>query len=154
VAGPTVASHKRLEATLADKQKKSKSPMKDLAQAESKRVKLFELLDNRGLDVVQLKSDKTGAVAEVNLLKKLHKTEVKSKKELAKKELEAKCAVIKGHEVANRLAKKELDWQKRQYETLAKVHSNLVARNSELAASLVDVVAVKTKLLATTKIQA
>jgi hypothetical protein len=74
---------------------------------------------------------------------------VKSEKELAKKELQAKCAVIKGHEVANRSAKKELDWQKRQYKTLAKVHSNLVASNSELAASLVDVIAVKTKLLAT-----
>jgi hypothetical protein len=37
--------------TLADKQKISKSPLKDLAQAKSKHKHLLELLDNIGLVV-------------------------------------------------------------------------------------------------------
>jgi hypothetical protein len=55
---------------LADERKRSKSALKDLALAKTKRKKLLELLDERGLEVVQLKAGKTGAVAEVGLLKK------------------------------------------------------------------------------------
>jgi hypothetical protein len=54
------------------------------------------------MHVVQLKADKTGAVAEVNLLKKLHKTELNSEKELSKKEIQAKSITIKSLEAMNK----------------------------------------------------
>jgi hypothetical protein len=80
VTGSKSAEIRKLEVLLADKWKQSKLAWKDLALAESKHKKLLDLLDKRGLEVVQLKAGKTGAVMEVNLLKKLHKMELKSKK--------------------------------------------------------------------------
>jgi myosin heavy subunit len=128
--------------------------LKDLALAETKREKLLDLLDERGLEVVQLKSGKTGAVAEVNLLKKLHKTELKSEKELTKKEILAKSVTIKTLESTKNSLKKELNKVNKQYETLGKLHSNLVERNSELSATHVAVLRVKADLISSSKSQA
>jgi hypothetical protein len=69
VTGLKAAEIRKLEVLLVDKQKWSKLALKELALAESKRRKLFELLDNKGLEVVQLRTGKTGAVTEVGLLK-------------------------------------------------------------------------------------
>jgi hypothetical protein len=110
---------RKLEVLLANKQKKSKSALKDLAQAKTKREKLLDLLNKRGLEVVQLKVGKTGAVTEVNLLKKLHKTELKSKKELSKKEIQAKSITIKRLEATKKTLKQNFNKLKRQHETLA-----------------------------------
>jgi hypothetical protein len=63
---------------------RSKSAFKNLAVAESKHKKLLDVLNNRGPEVVQLSAGKTGAVAEVNLLKKLNKTEILTKSVLIK----------------------------------------------------------------------
>jgi hypothetical protein len=82
----------------ADKWKRCKLAFKDLAVAKLKTEKLLDLLNDRGLEVVQLKTAKTGAVAEVNLLKKLHKTELKSEKEIRKKEILTKSVTIKSLE--------------------------------------------------------
>jgi myosin heavy subunit len=149
-----LAEIKKLEGLLAVERKRSKSALKDLALAETKREKLLDLLDERGLEVVQLKSGKTGAVAEVNLLKKLHKTELKSEKELTKKEILAKSVTIKTLESTKNSLKKELNKVNKQYETLGKLHSNLVERNSELSATHVAVLRVKADLISSSKSQA
>jgi hypothetical protein len=70
VTGSKAAEIRKLEVLLADKWKRSKLALKDLASAKSKHKKLLDLLNNRGLEVVQLRTGKTGAVAEVGLLKK------------------------------------------------------------------------------------
>jgi hypothetical protein len=98
---------------LADKQKRCKFAFKDLAVAKSKRKNLLDLLDDRRLEVVQLKTGKNGAVAEVNLLKKLHKTELKSKKELSKKEILAKSVIIKSLEASKNILKQDFDKAKK-----------------------------------------
>jgi myosin heavy subunit len=152
--GSKLAEIKKLEGLLAVERKRSKSALKDLALAETKRKKLLDLLDERGLEVVQLKSGKTGAVAEVNLLKKLHKTELKSEKELTKKEILAKSVTIKTLESTKKSLKKELNKVNKQYETLGKLHSNLVERNSELSATHVAVLRVKADLISSSKSQA
>jgi myosin heavy subunit len=149
-----LAEIKKLEGLLAVERKRSKSALKDLALAETKREKLLDLLDERGLEVVQLKSGKTGAVAEVNLLKKLHKTELKSEKELTKKEILAKSVTIKTLKSTKKSLKKELNKVNKQYETLGKLHSNLVERNSELSATHVAVLRVKADLISSSKSQA
>jgi hypothetical protein len=148
VSGPKLANLRKLEVALADKRKKSKSASKDLAQAESSSKKLLELLDDRGLEMVQLKTDKTGAVAEVILLKKLHKTELKAEKERKNKEVQAKSNIIKGLK-----ATKKTDKLKKQCETLGKLHSNLVSSDFELSATHVAVINVKGQLLAMSKVQ-
>jgi hypothetical protein len=66
---------------------------------------LLDLLNKRGLEVVQLTTGKTGAVAKVNLLKKLHKKELKSEKELSKKEIQAKSVTIKSLEPTKKTLK-------------------------------------------------
>ena len=152
--GSKLAEIKKLEGLLAVERKRSKSALKDLALAETKRKKLLDLLDERGLEVVQLKSGKTGAVAEVNLLKKLHKTELKSEKELTKKEILAKSVTIKTLESTKNSLRKELNKVNKQYETLGKLHSNLVERNSELSATHVAVLRVKADLISSSKSQA
>jgi hypothetical protein len=128
--------------------------LKDLALAKTKRKKLLELLDKRGLEVFQLKAGKTGAVAEVNLLKKVHKTELKSEKEITKKEIHAKSVTIKSLESKNKTIKRDLEKRKRQHETISRLHSNLVERNSELSATHVAVLRVKADLLSSSKLQA
>jgi hypothetical protein len=77
VADSKAAYRRKLEVLLADKCKRSKSALKDLALAKSKGKKLLDLLDNIVLTVVQLRTGKTGSVMEVSLLEKLHKTELK-----------------------------------------------------------------------------
>jgi hypothetical protein len=79
----------RLEQTLAAERKKSKIAALEFEEDEVKRKKLLELLDERGLKVAKLEADeklaKTGSVAEVRLLKKLHKADAKSEKDAVKK---------------------------------------------------------------------
>jgi hypothetical protein len=145
---------KKLEVDLSEELKKSRSLTKDLAQAQSKHKKLLELLDTRGLELVQARSDKTGAVAEVNLLKKLHKSELKAEKELAKKELTSKIAIVKGLESTKRTASRDLEKLKKQHETLAKQHASLVGSHSDLNFTLVGVLNAKTQLVASGKSQA
>jgi hypothetical protein len=70
VTGSKVAEIRKLEVLLVDEWKRSKSALKDLALTQSKHTKMLELLDNRGLELVQLRTGKTGAVTEVGLLKK------------------------------------------------------------------------------------
>jgi hypothetical protein len=154
VTGLKLAEIRKLEVLLADKWKRSKSALKDLALAKTKHKKLLDLLDERGLEVVQLKAGKTGAVAEVNLLKKLHKTELKSEKELTKKEIQAKSITIKSLKSTKKTIKRDFEKLKRQHETLSKLHSNLVERKSELNTTHVDVLRVKANLISSSKSQA
>jgi hypothetical protein len=129
VTGSKVAEIRKLEVLLVDKWKRSKSALKDLALAESKRKKLLELLNNRGLAVVQLRTGKTGAVTEVGLLKKLHKTELKSVKELSKKEILTKSVIInKSLKASKKILRQDFDKIKKQYETLGKLQSSLLWR--------------------------
>jgi hypothetical protein len=109
VTGSKAADLRKLEVLLADKQKRSKFALKDLALAESKRKNLLDLLNDRGLGVVQLKTDKTGAVPEVNLLKKFNKTELKSKKELLKKEILANSITMKSLEATKKTLQQDFD---------------------------------------------
>jgi hypothetical protein len=64
------ADLRKLEVLLANEWRRFKSALKDLALAESKHKKLPDLLNNRGLEVVQLRTGKTGTVPEVSLLEK------------------------------------------------------------------------------------
>jgi hypothetical protein len=68
VTGSKAAEIRKVEVLLADKWKRSKSASKDLALAKSKRKRLLDLLNKREFEVVQLRTGKTGAIAEVNLL--------------------------------------------------------------------------------------
>jgi hypothetical protein len=157
VTGSKAAEIRKLEVLLIDERKRSKSALKDLALTESKCKKLLELLNNRGLltpHVVQLRTGKTGAVTKVGLLKKLRKTELKSVKELPKKEILTKSVIIKSLEASKKILKRDFDKIKKQYQTLGKLHSNLVEHNSELNATHVAVLRVKANLISLTKSQA
>jgi hypothetical protein len=66
----------------------------------------------------------------------------------------AKSITIKILEVTKKTLKLDFDKLKRQYETLGKLHSNFVERNSELNATHVVVLNVKAELLSLLKAQA
>jgi hypothetical protein len=109
VTGSKAAEIRNLEVLLADERKRSKSALNDLALAKSKHEKLLDLLNNRGLEVVQLRTGETGAVVEVSLFKKLHKTELKSVKELSKKEILTKCIIIKSLKAAKKILEQDFN---------------------------------------------
>ena len=88
------------------------------------------------------------------MLKKLHKTELKSEKEISKKEILAKSVITKSLEASKKILKQDFNKSKKQYETVGKLHSNLVERSSELNATHVDVLRVKAGLLSSSKAQA
>jgi hypothetical protein len=76
-----------------------------------------------GLELVQElkaegKLDKTGSVTEVNLLKKLHKTEKKSDKDSVKKEHAILTAKIKDLQASRRVGTKDFEKLKKAHDIL------------------------------------
>jgi hypothetical protein len=79
---------------------------------------------------------------------------LKSEKEITKKEILAKSVTIKMLESTKKNLKSDLEKLKKQHETLSRLYSNLVERNSEFSATHVAMLRVKADLISSSKSQA
>jgi hypothetical protein len=151
-------AYRRLEQTLAAERKKSKIAAQEFEEAEVKRKKLLELLDERGLKLASLEANeklaKTGSVAEVRLLKKLHKADTKSEKDAVKKATAILTAKIKDLQADKKSATKVFDKLKKTNDALMVTHKDLKTSKSKLSAEHVAVLNVKADLSKTVKSQA
>jgi hypothetical protein len=155
---PSARAYRRLEQALAAERKKSKIAAVEFKDAELKRKKLLELLDDRGLQVAKLEADeklsKTGSVAEVKLLKKLHKADTKTEKDTVKKATAILTAKIKDLQADKKTAAKVLAKLEKKNEQLQVTHKELQDDTHNLKAEHVAVLNVKAGLAKTVKSQA
>jgi chromosome segregation ATPase len=146
--GSKSAKGKKLDAKLDLERQKTRTALKDLADLETKLAKLGVLSDKRGLKVselqLELKANRKSAVADLNVLKKTHKKELKVESDLAGDKVKAAVAKVKAQlslskdvESAKKTLQKKFDGQSKTLELLQKAFQESKRRSSELSADLV-----------------